>query len=1149
MSNLGENEASMAHLPRLTLTPSREHPSTPPLSTSEASEGVAVSHSKEDGNDSASSDSGLLLSTHIPPKQKKAPKLLKSSMLLDGSGMPQSEMLAQAPIELRTPPISPGIEQSDSAHHHRQQQQHKETDAHSKLFGIIYPAPVRSKAAPLTLPSPGLHGLTSKPPQPQHMTTVLECVNQVQRFTTEQGTLPPPFPGVISKPRPPNKEPKDSGPPSQSTGEAKFVECVHEPMAAGRSNLSEPPLPVPPSGPPMIHLISTMHGGAASPPPGTGPSESHLPGERAQGEERWRRTRKMEHSTEEEPSRSKQRKRMHGPDDYTKECKQSPIFYDHGGTKSLPNLKLPTSPPVLLLQGGRKISPISNHIMQFLLTEKPQDRETPECPSGFEYDPDLPMSYRYQLIAYENLQKSRKRGAKKHGSHTLKKTLVVVCSPTDIHTPRVGDGHSPHPSHQAVHAMIAERDGGGPGRLLSLEEERHLATIRSVMAKKGCLKQTIMHCLFLGYPGGGKSSLIKRLTGHPPNPTLPSTGVAEKAILVEVFCSSTSTVHSAWNHGAGFIWSILTHDDEAIALMAAASATPTPSKETMNEPANPSYTFMPTPPSSQSDTMPINVLRRAIERKGLEKVQEYLQQLFLLYLTDTGGQLEFQELLPALSAGPTLFFVVFRLDQDLDETVNIQFRYSDGHSSEPYQSSFTVRESLLRSLASIAATGSYVYSTQESVVSQKPKVLFIGTHRDRISSGKMKQIDRSLQEMVKSTSLYRDGLIEFAIESKLVMPVNNLSPDHSDFQQIQSVVKRIADRDNFSVSLPSTWLIFSLIIRQHKKRVITYDECFTIGQQCGIDSQDELNEALWFLTTKVGMVRHFRGEGLEDLEKIVIIDSQILFEMITQLIVSTFTISNVTENVREDFRSKGIFPRNALQRISNDEDRLLTVDRFVTLLEHLHIISRLHIMDEIKYFMPCTLAHIQSTAPELTHSSSAMPSTHKVPPLLITFQCGYCPIGLFSALVVYLLANKMKSELNWELQTECIYRNAISFCVGPYDTVTLRLTPTYLEMVIIPDEEERELNVEAICTEVKYCIKKAIAKVTSDLHYTRNVEYSLAFYCTGRHRAGVECHPAKICMFRNEPCRVICDYSRVKYKNKLPNGYRYWFNKVGNSRK
>ena len=738
------------------------------------------------------------------------------------------------------------------------------------------------------------------------------------------------------------------------------------------------------------------------------------------------------------------------------------------------------------------------------------------------------------------------------------------------------------------------------------EEERHLEAFKTVMAEKGSMEQTIMHCLLFGYPGAGKSSLLKRLRGHLPDPALPSTGVAEKAVQVEIRRLTTTTAmafNSTSDLSAASKWCTLSYDEEAIALMCSAdqsisakiaqpthdssSATPTPSSTAVGNQPVIMETSVPTDSSTCSDVagikptsvvetyvqrhsstnyepavssdvetedpsssalMPsMQVLKQAIQRTGLEGVERYLQHSLTLYITDTGGQLEFQELLPALTAGPTLFFLVFRLDLDLDKTVSIQFRYPDGHGTEPYQSSFILRETLLH-----ASMGTYLYNKkQEKSILLKPKVIFIGTHRDKVSTEKMRQIDHRLQEMVKATSLYYEGLIEPVSESQLMVAVNNMSTDDTHFQCVQSIVERIADRDIFKVSLPSTWLIFSLVIRQLKRHVISYDECFTIALQYGIDSKEELNEALWFLNTKVGLVRHFRGEGLEDLQDIVIVDPQILFTKITQLILNTFTVSNVTADVCEEFKSKGIFPRSVLERMSSkDKDyQLLTVDRFVKLLEHLHIISRLHTKD-VKYFMPCTLAHAQSTAPDLTHSSAALSSNkQQIPPLLVTFRCGYCPKGLFSALVVYLLANKMKSELDWELQTEQIYRNDISFLVGPYDTTKLRLTSKYLEVAMLPSEVQGDhvISIKAVCAEVRHCIETAVREVTSSLHYTNDAEHALAFYCTGRHETGQERHPAEVVFYRSEPCCIRCEMRRSKRRLDLPSGYQQWFGKVKNN--
>ena len=692
----------------------------------------------------------------------------------------------------------------------------------------------------------------------------------------------------------------------------------------------------------------------------------------------------------------------------------------------------------------------------------------------------------------------------------------------------------------------------------------------------------MIHCLFIGSPGGGKTSLIKNLTRQPLNldHVLPSTGVAEKPLLVKVFASTTAAMASLsedaewsilnFNAEAGYIMAKAAEDDTAIdtkdpATMASedTAAKATPSGEaltsTLNTPSHdctvpfiraqcnlPSDIIPATP--MPSDALITSICSHVADEEGLKNMQQYLQQSFLLYLTDTGGQSEFQELLPALNAGPALFFLVFRLDQDLDETVSIQFRYPDGSMSDPRRSGFTVRESLLRSLASIASTVSYKYITERGevrAVAVKPTVLFVGTHLDKIDESKRKQIDDDLKEMVRDTSFCK--FIEYADRKtkKLVVPVSNLYPADSDcFKQVRTIVMRIANRprDDYQVILPSRWFLFSLAIRKSNQDVLPYEDCIGIGQKCAIDN---LDEALSHLSDVVGLVRHFKVKGLRE---IVIVNPQILFNMITHLIFSTFNDSNVDSDTIDEFEKRGIFSCSDLRDIEDKQiEKPLTVDQFLRLLEHLHIIFRLHGADE-RYFMPCILTNAQSIIPEISHSSAVL-STQQVPPLLLTFKCGYCPMGLFSALVIHLLANKMDSELEWELQTEHIFRNAVSLLVGPYDTVTLMLTPTYLEIAMLPNEEvKREVSVEAICTEVKCCIEKAIKKVTSDLHYTSDAEHILAFYCTGSHMARLERHPARIDYFRSKPCSVVCERSGMKCKNKLPAKSLNWFGKVSKSR-
>ena len=154
---------------------------------------------------------------------------------------------------------------------------------------------------------------------------------------------------------------------------------------------------------------------------------------------------------------------------------------------------------------------------------------------------------------------------------------------------------------------------------------------------------------------------------------------------------------------------------------------------------------------------------------------------------DTGGQIEFQELLPLLVLGPSVFFLVFRLDHDLNKRYMVEYVRSTGKTSEPYQSNFTVKEALLQSLASIASMGTYVNRGEQAAL--RSKVFFVGTHKDKVSQKRISRIDRCLQQMVRSTGLYREGMIQFASESRMLLAVNNLSRDDSDVQLVRAAVE------------------------------------------------------------------------------------------------------------------------------------------------------------------------------------------------------------------------------------------------------------------------------------------------------------------------------------------------------------------------
>ena len=81
-----------------------------------------------------------------------------------------------------------------------------------------------------------------------------------------------------------------------------------------------------------------------------------------------------------------------------------------------------------------------------------------------------------------------------------------------------------------------------------------------------------------------------------------------------------------------------------------------------------------------------------------------------------------------------------------------------------------------------------VHTRKNSEAAIKPKIIFIGTHRDCLSADTAEKIiqkkDRLLQDHVRQTFLFRQGSIQFAqAPETLIFTVNNLSNSDNEFQK------------------------------------------------------------------------------------------------------------------------------------------------------------------------------------------------------------------------------------------------------------------------------------------------------------------------------------------------------------------------------
>jgi GTPase SAR1 family protein len=715
---------------------------------------------------------------------------------------------------------------------------------------------------------------------------------------------------------------------------------------------------------------------------------------------------------------------------------------------------------------------------------------------------------------------------------------------------------------------------------MSEVEKNFIEIMEESIKKKGTIDHTIAHGVIVGPGRSGKNSLMNRLLGKgPPPPGFQScsTGVLENVRKVEV--KKLCTVSAAVS-GGGLQWNELEYDEEAIELMmttarsccarvetvikegddkqstgvkeVATSNTDTSLSETTSQ-------ALITPPKRlklvknvkatsikykrkkeisgnlfvhSSKEGRVDIFKRALRLRYMDGLREQLESSWSLYLTNTGGQIEFQELLPLLVSGPSIFFITFPLNRNLKDYYSVQYQYKDG-SIQTYPSPSTLLDELLQTLATISALNSEHLENQQKKSSEfVPKIFFVGTHKDCLPKSSREliidDIDSTLQNCIEKTSLFDQGSIEYACPTKrLIFTVDNLAEDDDDFQKIRLAMQLMVERSkDFTVQCPSTWLIFSLILRaKHKSiQVLTYSECFKIAQSCGISDCTELNNALFFIHARLGLVRYFSVDGLNSL---VILDPQILFDKITDLIINTFIQEYAKPNEIEEFQNRGILSVATIERLSqlSDSNSRIPLDWLLKLLNYLRIAAHFKDHTGDKYFFPSVVCR----APEQLSLTSS--TTNSDPSLLVAFKNGFCPRGIPGALIKYLMTNEMNSQLRWELHLKRIFKNRVTFGIETLGDIILKIHPTHLEIQFDPQCKCSQNDLRLTCSEAFAQIKQGMKTVTTEQNYF------FAFYCTQ-----LECnsrpHPAKIEWRGSSPSKLKCDC--IQRRGDLPMNYQVW---------
>ena len=412
-------------------------------------------------------------------------------------------------------------------------------------------------------------------------------------------------------------------------------------------------------------------------------------------------------------------------------------------------------------------------------------------------------------------------------------------------------------------------------------------------------------------------------------------------------------------------------------------------------------------------------IRRTLERRrkyNLVDLKLKLAELdkgSLLYMQDTGGQPELMDCLPALTIGPALYLLFCKLNTNLNDHYLVGYRSSDGNTL-PSQSHFTVQETLLTALSSIASMGysgtDIATNIEEQESNRDSCVYLIGTHKDKADNEAIDTLESDLQQLLLPTFFYKKGLIKWwykddlpsqsglnmDITARLVYPLDNM---HGDYEEIQCLQVSIYKRLNSLFGrkkIPKHWLVFGICLRGEGS-IVKIQSCYELGKQLNM-AETETRSALHFLHYNLGICMYFYN--VPALEDIVITNTQSVYQSLTTLIEAAFKPGKVDQPAANEFSRTGQFQ---IKKFEGASDFILPLETLVNILSHLNIIAPIPSIDptESTFFMPCILQNASDEEIDAYEKKNAMLSD--MSPLFVRYECGFIPVGVFSAVIAHLV--------------------------------------------------------------------------------------------------------------------------------------------------
>ena len=508
-------------------------------------------------------------------------------------------------------------------------------------------------------------------------------------------------------------------------------------------------------------------------------------------------------------------------------------------------------------------------------------------------------------------------------------------------------------------------------------------------------------------------------------------------------------------------------------------------------------------PSSSASRKSVTARRLLNELTSAQK-SDRLFSAHWIYLIDSGGQPQFQEVLPLFVHHNSINIITHRLCEELGEKPVFEFVVHGKHTSLPNELRLTNLDmivSLFRSQSSVRGQS----LEQAEKVPNKPHFVLVGTFLDQADKCPQ-SIEEKNHLLLEHLSPYKNVRIDSdPSNGEIIFAVNAITTERRE--KLASRLRQLImgrPEARLVVNVPMRWFALELelshIAEEKCRYVLTLEECTVAGELLSV-KPSELKEALKYFNS-LSMYLYVP----ECLPDTVFVTFQPVLNKLSTIIAVTFGnaasllgVLKLKPGALQQLRDEGIFTIDLLHCLPNGFIPIIfTAEHFVKLLSHLLVAAPVQLDDGVTgYFLPCVL---QQSRLKESEKKLFVKNTNS---WILTWDLQSTPVGLFIAFIVSLL-NRNKEPRFTLSRLHRQLRNAIRLSCIDFGGALLIIDHTYWLEVCYSGSA-------SLCPDIRQTVLGSIAHATQRLNYSANMQVGF---------------PCRLCQNPIEhPCIVHCPHN------------------------